>query len=85
MSEYNITLSEKQEAALQRIAADVGKTAQDVLDEQVFYYIKRMLEHEADRTGIDHQADGLSDADKAELVATLTNEKAKFLAEKGGM
>jgi predicted transcriptional regulator len=85
MITYSISISDTQDFALKKIAKETNRDPQAVIDEQVAYYIKSMLETEAKQMGlnIDTADKQLKDTEKAELVAQVLNAadaaKQKYL------
>lgn len=73
---YNIELTDEQNAILDKIANSINKTNQEVIDEQVNFYIKKMIldSYPEFRTDID----GLSDNKAAKLLALLAITKDNF-------
>ncbi len=79
--EYIIIVTDDQDAALNKIASDLNKTAQEIIDEQVSYYIKTMLTAEAKKQKLlsDEDLDELTDAQQADLLAIVLNAKDAYL------
>ena len=82
---YIINLTDAQDKALKVIASTESeevpiRTPQEVIDEQVNYYIKCMLTREAEKSLLikSSELDGLTDTQAAELAATLINTKQAF-------
>lgn len=81
MAKYEVVLTSNQDTALKAEANKVNKTPQEVIDEQVNYYIKAMLTQNAKDAGIMKEGDfkGLTDEQGAELTAILLNAKGSYL------
>ncbi|MBN1290752.1 MAG: hypothetical protein JXB48_02855 [Candidatus Latescibacteria bacterium] len=86
MASYKIQLSVSQDKALQKISKEVEKTPQELIDEQVSYYIKKMLQTEAESQGLNISGfhDLISDEKQAEFLARLLNAKEDLLNELKG-
>jgi len=77
MVEYPMSITDAQDVILHKIAGSVGKTPQEVMDEQVAANIKRMILTAYPEFIPD--ADGLDDVKAAELSALLAVTKENYL------
>ena len=87
MNDYILHLSDEQEKALVTVCAEIfEKTGnkvrkEDVIDMQVSYYIKRMLQSYVKIPVPDGSLDGLNDERQAEVMAKLINYYPGFVDE----
>jgi len=76
---YNITLTENENNVLKKIALSVNKTPQEIIDEQVAFYIKQTLLNSYPE--FTNDVLGLTDKKGVELTALLATTKEDFLTK----